>query len=348
MKLKNWLILSALVAGTNVWAADTPAATPAEGASPSIHKAEESAKKTAADAKEAAPPAAAAAPAAPAPAELAVGNTSQNAAAAARQAAKDAEKAAQFAAHKAAEATRKATAATRETAQKVEDAAKKAALASAEALKKAEVSARQAARSGEAAARKAAEDTRDAARHAMEATKAAAEKAFETNEGAADAKKLSRRRRGPSGQLHPHRLMVRCLGRGIDAVRLEPLRQSFGEEDEIEAFGLLDKIHRVDADRGCVRFAGMQHGPGIVISRRPLGKWGENLRTLGCGGGKIHVAAQQRLRGPGKYLEGPARLLRHRRAPGQGAGFRMQVADGVDLGLALALRVVLEVGGQHT
>src|SRR3569623_1193130 len=111
MNLKIWLILSALVAGTNVWAADTPAAKPAEGASTSMHKAEESAKKTAAEAKEAAQKATNSAKVAMDKAELAVGNTSQNAAEAARQAAKAAEKAAQYAAHTAAEATRKATAA---------------------------------------------------------------------------------------------------------------------------------------------------------------------------------------------------------------------------------------------
>lgn len=40
MKLKECLVLSALLAGANAWAADTPAAKPAEGASASVHKAE--------------------------------------------------------------------------------------------------------------------------------------------------------------------------------------------------------------------------------------------------------------------------------------------------------------------
>ena len=76
MKLQEWLILSALMAGANVWAAETPAAKPAEGAKTSVHKAEDSAKKAAEDAKEATRKAADAAKVAMEKAELAVSDTS--------------------------------------------------------------------------------------------------------------------------------------------------------------------------------------------------------------------------------------------------------------------------------
>src|SRR5512139_3644159 len=182
MKLQKWLILSALMAGMNGWAAEEPATKPADGAkASSVQKAEDAAKQAAEEAKAATRKAAEAAKVAMEKAELAVSEASQKTANAAREAARDAEDAAKLAASKAGEATRKATAATKAAAQDVEQAAKKAAVAAQGALMKAEASAKHAARSGKTVALKAAEETRDAARKAMEATKAAADKAFQAS-----------------------------------------------------------------------------------------------------------------------------------------------------------------------
>ena len=150
-----------------------------------------------------------------------------------------------------------------------------------------------------------------------------------------------------SSKLDPYRLMIRRLGRRIDAMPPEAVRQPFGDEDEIEALRLLDEIDRVDADRGGMEFAGMQNLPGVAKTRFAAVKGGKDLRSLGRRGGEIHVAAQERLRGSGKYFEGAACFLRQQRARRHGARLGMQAADGVDLGLALALRVILEVRGHH-
>jgi colicin import membrane protein len=89
MKLKTCLILSALVIGANVQAAQDPAAKPAEPAKVSVlQKAEEGAKKAAAEAKEATHKAAEAAQRAAEKAEQAISDTSQKAADAARHAAR--------------------------------------------------------------------------------------------------------------------------------------------------------------------------------------------------------------------------------------------------------------------
>ena len=141
--------------------------------------------------------------------------------------------------------------------------------------------------------------------------------------------------------------MIRRLGRRIDAMRPEAVRQPFGDEDEIEALRLLDEIDRVDADRGGMAFAGMQNLPGVAKARFAAVKGGQDLRSLGRRGGEIHVAAQERLRGSGKYFEGAACFLRQQRARRHGAGFGVPAADGVNLDLALALRVILEVGGHY-
>lgn len=57
--------------------------------------------------------------------------------------------------------------------------------------------------------------------------------------------------------------MIRRLGLGIDTTPLESTRQPFGDKDEIEAFGLTDEIHPVDAHRGGVRLIGVEHRPGV-------------------------------------------------------------------------------------
>ena len=138
MKLEKWLILSALLVGASVQAAEDPAAKPVEPVELSVlQKAEEGAKKSAEEAKEATRKAAEAAKRAAEKAEQAVSDASQKTAEAARQAARDADDAAKLAVRKTAEATRKATAATKEAAQKAEEAAKKAAIATKEAAQKA-------------------------------------------------------------------------------------------------------------------------------------------------------------------------------------------------------------------
>jgi hypothetical protein len=106
-------------------------------------------------------------------------------------------------------------------------------------------------------------------------------------------------------KLDPHGLMIRSLSRGIDAMRPEPACQPASDKDEIEAFGLVDEIHRMNADRGWMHFIGVEHGPGVTETGFAACEWGEDLLALGRGGGEIHIAAQQRLRGPWEHLEGP-------------------------------------------
>jgi len=54
MKLQNWLLISALLVGANVYAAKESAAKADEAATASVQKSEDSANKSAAEAKEAA------------------------------------------------------------------------------------------------------------------------------------------------------------------------------------------------------------------------------------------------------------------------------------------------------
>lgn len=100
--------------------------------------------------------------------------------------------------------------------------------------------------------------------------------------------------------------MIRSLGLGIDATRLESTCQPFGDKDEIEAFGLTDEIHPVDAHRGGMRLIGVQHRPGVEKAWHAIAERGKDAGSLGRPGGEVHVAAQQRLRGPGEHLEGAA------------------------------------------
>lgn len=71
--------------------------------------------------------------------------------------------------------------------------------------------------------------------------------------------------------------MIRRLDRDIDTMRLETVRQPFGDKEEIEAFGLTDEIHPLYAERGGVRLAGVQHRPGITKARHAIAE-----RWRGC------------------------------------------------------------------
>jgi hypothetical protein len=92
----------------------------------------------------------------------------------------------------------------------------------------------------------------------------------------------------------------------------------------------------------------MQHRPTIQEGRRAVGEGLQQASAFRRPGGKIHVAAQQGRGRAREHLEAAARLaLAGPGLPGMGAGLGVQAADGVDLGLALGQRVVLQVCGHH-